>query len=281
MAMYGVGPAPRWRRVVAVVAVALLLGACSMFGRPTGGAADVPAGTAEELFAAGTAAEEGGRFGEAALYFAAVDLQHPYSARAREALFLAARSYYRVGLFEDAISYARRYITLFPAGPDVPEALYVIGDSYYLQIPNVERDQEATTRAIVAFDELINRYPSSPFVEQAQIKRRFAVDQIAGREMTVGRFYLQRREYLAAIGRFRVVVTDYQVSSHIEEALFRLVEAHLALGLVMEAQSAAAVLAFNYPASEWYRDAYALLQRQDLLPRLGEGSWIGRLFRVG
>jgi outer membrane protein assembly factor BamD len=151
--------------------------------------------------------------------------------------------------------------------------------SYYNQVPDVTRDQEQTERAVVALQELIDRYPKSEYVQDARHKIQVTRDQLAGKEMEVGRYYLQRRNYTAAINRFRDVVAKYQTTRHVEEALMRLAEAYMALGIVGEAQTAAAVLGHNFPDSQWYKDAFVLLQSGGLAPREDAGSWISRAFR--
>jgi outer membrane protein assembly factor BamD len=150
--------------------------------------------------------------------------------------------------------------------------------SYFNQIPDVTRDQERTGRAILAMQALLERYPNSEYVEDTRAKLQFAYDQLAGKEMEVGRFYLERRNYSGAINRFRNVVAEYQTTRHVEEALARLTEAYLAMGITDEAQTAAAVLGHNFPDSPWYRDSYALLQSGGLEPRENTGSWISRAF---
>jgi len=154
-----------------------------------------------------------------------------------------------------------------------------MASSYYNQIPDVTRDQEQTERAVVALQELIDRYPKSEYVADARYKIQVTKDQLAGKEMEVGRFYLQRRNYTAAINRFRDVVSKYQTTRHVEEALMRLSEAYMALGIVNEAQTAAAVLGHNFPGSQWYKDSYTLLRSGGLEPREDAGSWISRAFK--
>jgi len=151
--------------------------------------------------------------------------------------------------------------------------------SHFNQIPDVTRDQERSEKALAALQELVDRYPKSEYVADARQRMQVARDQIAGKEMEVGRFYLQRRNYTGAINRFRDVVAKYQTTRHVEEALARLTEAYLAMGIVPEAQTAAAVLGHNFPDSPWYKDSYALLQSGGLAPREDQGSWISRAFR--
>jgi outer membrane protein assembly factor BamD len=154
-----------------------------------------------------------------------------------------------------------------------------MASSYYDQIPDITRDQEKSERAILALQELVERYPRSEYVADARKKIQVASDQLAGKELEVGRFYLQKRNYAGAINRFRTVVSRYQTTRHVEEALERLTEAYMAMGIVSEAQTAAAVLGHNFPDSPWYKDAYNLLSKGGVEPREDSGSWISKAFR--
>jgi outer membrane protein assembly factor BamD len=229
---------------------------------------------ADQLYNQGLANLEQGRVVEASRKFDAVDRQHPYSEYARKSIVLSAFTNYRQGRYPEAISAAKRYVTLYPTDKEAAYAQYIIGLSYFRQIPDVTRDQADSRRTIAAMTELVERYPDSEYVEDAKTKIRFARDQIAGKEMQVGRYYLERREYLAAVKRFRAVVEQYSNTRHTEEALARLTEAYFALGLASEAQTAAAVLGQNFPDSPWYKDSYKLLQTGGLEPRENSGSWI-------
>ncbi len=218
-----------------------------------------------------------GRLKEAARKFEAVDRQHPYSEYARKANVMAAFTAYKLGQYDTAVQSARRFINLYPTDEDAPYAQYIIGLSYFNQMPVVTRDQRDTQLAIQNFNELLERYPGSIYEDDARAKLRIARDQLAGKEMQIGRYYLERRQYPGAINRFRRVVERYPNTRHIEEALARLVETYFAMGLVGEAQTAAAVLGHNFPDSQWYADSYALLQSGGLQPRENEGSWISRV----
>ncbi|CAM5432723.1 outer membrane protein assembly factor BamD [Aquamicrobium terrae] len=231
---------------------------------------------ADVLYNQGLANLNAGRLNEAAKKFAAVDRQHPYSEWARKSMVMGAFTNYRQGNYEDAISAAKRYLTLYPSTDEAAYATYIIGLSYYRQIRDVTQDQKEARQTIQAMQEVVTRWPDSEYVEDAKEKIRFANDQLAGKEMQVGRYYLERREYLAAVKRFRTVVEQYSNTRHIEEALARLVEAYYALGLTDEAQTAAAVLGHNFPASPWYKDSYKLLQSNGLQPRENAGSWISK-----
>lgn len=217
-----------------------------------------------------------GRLDEAAKKFDAVDRQHPYSEFARKSLVMGAFANYRSGKYDDAIAMTKRYIALYPTQPEAAYAYYITGLSYYRQIPDITREQSMTRRSIAAFQEVVQTYPDSEYVEDSKAKIRFGRDQLAGKEMQVGRYYLERKDYLASIKRFRGVVEQYSNTRHIEEALARLVEAYYALGLTSEAQTAAAVLGQNYPDSEWYKDSYKLLQSGGLEPRENAGSWLSK-----
>jgi outer membrane protein assembly factor BamD len=231
---------------------------------------------ADQLYNQGLANLEQGNLKEAGKKFEAVDRQHPYSEQARKSMVMAAFAQYRQGNYTDAINAAKRYVNLYPSNPDAAYAQYIIGLSYYRQIRDVTQDQKEARRTIEAMDELIQRWPESDYVEDAKTKIRFARDQLAGKEMQIGRYYLERREYIAAIKRFRTVVENYSNTRQVEEALARLTEAYYAMGLTDEAQTAAAVLGNNYPDSQWYKDSFALLQGGGLQPRENTGSWLSK-----
>jgi outer membrane protein assembly factor BamD len=237
---------------------------------------DVPP---ETLYNQGLARLEKGDTEGAAKAFSSIDRQAAFSPQARRGLLLTAYSHYEGRRWEEAISASRRFLTLHPSDKDAAYAQYLLAMSNYNQIPDISRDQERTERALVSLQELIDRYPRSEYVQDAREKILFARDQLAGKEMSVGRFYLGQRNFPAAINRFRDVVSKYQTTRHVEEALMRLAEAYLALGVTNEAQTAAAVLGHNFPDSPWYRDAYTLLQSGGLEPREQAGSWISRAFQ--
>jgi outer membrane protein assembly factor BamD len=203
-------------------------------------------------------------------------LTEAYSEYARKSMVMGAFANYRQGKYDEAINGAKRYVTLYPTSPDAAYAQYIIGLSYFRQIRDVTQDQKESRRTIEAMEELTQRWPESEYVDDAREKIRFARDQLAGKEMQTGRYYLERREYIAAIKRFRYVVENYSNTRHIEEALARLTEAYYAMGLTSEAQTAAAVLGQNYPDSKWYQDSYKLLQAGGLQPRENSGSWLSK-----
>ncbi|CAM1627651.1 Outer membrane lipoprotein BamD-like [Bartonella apihabitans] len=219
---------------------------------------------------------DAGRLSEAAKKFEAVDRQHPYTEWARKSLVMGAFTNYRKGNYDEAVNMAKRYIALYPTSEEAAYAYYIIGLSYFRQIPDITRDQKDTKRAIAAMQEVVDRYPNSEYVDDAKTKIRFGREQLAGKEMQIGRYYQERKQYLSAIKRYRTVVEEYSNTNQIEEALYRLTEANYALGLTSEAQTAAAVLGQNYPESKWYKDAFNLLQKGGVAPQENKGSWISR-----
>lgn len=268
------GPGRATGRVLVVV-LALVLGACSSSSTDEDTFVER---SVEELYNTAQDAMEAGRFRAAAVAFEEVDRQHPYSQWAVRAQMMAAYAYYMANQYDEAIAAAERFIELHPGHPDVPYAYYVVAVSQYEQISDVGRDQEATRKALDALTELVRRFPDSPYAKDAQLKIDLARDHLAGKEMEIGRFYLKRQAYVAAINRFRTVVETYQTTTHVPEALHRLVEAYLALGVREEAQRAAAVLGYNYPGNVWYERSYALLEEQQLEPLNAQKSWVSRLF---
>jgi outer membrane protein assembly factor BamD len=212
--------------------------------------------------------------------FEEVDRQHPYSDLARKSLLMSAYAYYQANDYDSCIGAATRYVTLHPGSPDAAYAQYLIAASHYDQINDVTRDQGRTEKAIAALEEVVRKYPSSEYAVSAKQKLEAARDQLAGREMNVGRYYMSKRNYTAAINRFKTVVTRYQTTRHVEEALARLTEAYMAIGIVGEAQTAAAVLGHNFPDSPWYKDAYNLVKSGGVEPSENTGSYISKAFRA-
>ena len=234
---------------------------------------------AEEIYNDGLARVQKGDFDGAVKKFSSLDKQYPYTEWARKGLIMEAYANYEGGFYEESITAAKRYLQSYPNTSDAAYAQYLMASSYYDQIPDITRDQEKSERAILALRELIQRYPNSEYVADAKKKLQVASDQLAGKELEVGRFYLQKRNYAGAINRFRNVVSRYQTTRHVEEALERLTEAYMAMGIVSEAQTAAAVLGHNFPDSPWYRDAHALLTKGGVEPREDSQSWISKAFR--
>ncbi|WP_156352238.1 MULTISPECIES: outer membrane protein assembly factor BamD [unclassified Devosia] len=203
-----------------------------------------------------------------------LDRQHPRDALTEKSKLMQVYANYRMGKFDQAILAADRFMALYPNGKDVPYVLWLKGTSYYAQIKDITRDQQLSRDAIDTYNLLISNYPNSEHAKDAKEKLLVGYDQLAGKEMSVGRYYLGNGDYTGAINRFREVVEKWQTSTHIEEALYRLTEAYLLLGLTNEAMSAAAVLGHNYPSSDWYKRAFALLGKQGLAPQLNSGSWL-------
>lgn len=202
---------------------------------------------------------EDGDYKRSAKLFDEVERQHPYSPWATKAQLMSAYAYYEADMYDEAIAALDRYIELHPASPDVAYAYYLKGLAYYERISDIHRDQQMTQSAKKVFEELVSRYPLSEYARDARLKIELCNDHLAGKEMTVGRYYLNRGHYLAAINRFRTVVTQYQTTTHVPEALMRLTEAYTAVGLDDEARRTAAVLGYNFPGSDWYADAYKLV----------------------
>jgi len=211
--------------------------------------------------------------------FEEVDRQHPYSDWARKSLLMSAYAFYNAGDYDSCIGAATRYVTLHPGSPDAAYAQYLIAASHYDQIPDISREQSRTEKAIAALEEVVRKYPTSEYAVSAKAKLEGARDQLAGKEMSVGRYYMEKHDYTAAINRFKTVVTHYQTTRHVEEALARLTEAYMAIGIVGEAQTAAAVLGHNFPDSRWYKDAYNLVKSGGLEPSENRESYISRAFK--
>lgn len=220
-----------------------------------------------------------GSFSDAAAKFEALDREHPYSPEARRAIVMAAYAYYRAGKTPEAIASAERYVALHPGTKEAPLAHHIIASAYFDEMKGPNRDQQATRKALEQLKTLKTRYPDSEYAQDADKRIRLAEDNLAASEMEVGRYYLKRHNHVAAINRFKTVVTDYQTTAHVEEALMRLTECYMALGIAKEAQNAAAVLGHNFPDSKWYRDAYALLKSGGLTPQGDDESWISKAWK--
>lgn len=219
------------------------------------------------------------RFKEAAEEFDEVERQHPYSVWATKAQLMAAYSYYEGGDYDDAIIAANRFVQLHPGNKDAAYAYYIRALSYYEQISDVHRDQEITIKALDALKQVVLRFPKSEYAKDAKLKIDLAKDHLAGKEMSIGRYYLKQKQYLPAINRFRKVVEEHQTTSHVPEALHRLVEAYSSLGLLEEARKSAAVLGHNFPGSEWYQLSYWILESgQADFHGNKERTWLGFKF---
>lgn len=212
-------------------------------------------------------------YSEAVESFDEVERQHPYSAWATKAQLMSAYAYYLGNRYDDAILALDRFIQLHPSNRDVAYAMYLKGLSYYEQISDVARDQKITELALNSFKELIARFPQSKYARDAKIKIDLAHDHLAGKEMEIGRYYHEKHQYLAAINRFRNVVENYQTTTHVPEALHRLTEAYLSLGIVDEARKTAAVLGHNFPGSEWYIDSYEIVEGKKVRVTKEEVPW--------
>ena len=234
---------------------------------------------AEAIFADATALSNNGDFIDAAEKYDEVERLYPYSQLAKTAMIAAAENYYKGREFDRARLAAQRYLDFFPSDADAAYAQYITALTYYDQISDVGRDQGDTIRARQALSEVIERYPNSEFARDAKLKRDLTLDNLAGKEMEIGRYYLARGFYTAAINRFRTVVEQYNTTSQTPEALHRLVESYLSLGIENEAQNAAAVLGFNFPGSPWYVESFALLTGERLGPEVDPESWLSRNFR--
>jgi outer membrane protein assembly factor BamD len=265
-------------RLAVALGMAAALAGCSAFSSDdTITLDDMPPG---DIFQMGEAELADGRPIEAAQTFNEIERLYPFSQLAKRAIIMSAFSSYTAGDFGNARSSARRYLDLYPSDKDAPYAQHLIALTYYNNIVDVGRDQETTQKALQALTEVVIRYPDSDFARDAQLKIDLTRDHLAGKEMSVGRYYLKRGHYAAAINRFRIVIEKYQTTSQTPEALHRMVEANLAMGLENEALASAAVLGQNYPGSDWYANSYELLTGTNVLPE-GENSstFFGRFYR--
>ncbi|HWK37636.1 MAG TPA: outer membrane protein assembly factor BamD, partial [Hyphomicrobium sp.] len=255
---------------LAMIAVAAVLAGCASNDAMRALNPDPPS----KMFADADALMAKGSFEDAAKKFEDVDREHPYSPEARRAIVMAAYAYYKANKTPEAIAAAERYTTMHPGTKEAPLAHHIIAQSYFDQMKQPNRDQDATRKALAQLKTLKTRYPDSPYAQKADNQIRLCEDTLAAQEMEVGRYYLKNGNHIAAINRFKTVVTDYQTTAHVEEALYRLAASYLALGIAPEAQNAAAVLGHNFPNSSWYKDSYALLQKQGLMPQVSQGSWM-------
>jgi outer membrane protein assembly factor BamD len=249
------------RRAVALAVATAALSGCSWFG-----------GSKEDTFTEqpvevlyNRALDDLGRqeYKTAAKEFEEVDRQHPYSVWATKAQIMAAFTYYQSNKYDDAIIALDRFIQLHPGHRDIPYAYYLKGLCFYEQISDVGRDQRITQQALDALSDVAKRYPDSPYARDARLKVELTIDHLAGKEMDIGRYYQKQQQYIGAINRYRVVIERYQTTTHVPEALHRLVECYLALGVKSEAKEAAAVLGHNFPGSDWYADSYFLMTGED------------------
>lgn len=230
----------------------------------------------DQLYSTALKAMDEKDFGEAARQFDEVERQHPYSEWASRAQIMAAYAHYQNYKYDDAINTLDRFIQIHPGHVQIAYAYYLKALCHYEQITDVRRDQANTQKAMDELREVTRRFPGTPYARDAELKVGLAKDHLAGKEMEIGRYYLTQKQYIAALGRFRRVIEDYQTTSHVPEALHRIVETYLLIGIPKEAQTAAAVLGHNYPGSQWYEDSYALLKDNHLSPEKDSASWISK-----
>ncbi len=274
------------KRLVGAVLVVAALGACGAqdTGRMTKSffnPQEIPLETytAEQIFERGEFELNRKRPAEAAEYFSEIERLYPYSEWAKRALIMQAFAYHQDQDYPNSRSAAQRFIDFFPEDDDAAYASYLLALSYYDQIDEVGRDQGLTFQALQSLRQVIEVYPDSEYARSAVLKFDLAFDHLAGKEMEVGRYYLRRNHYTAAINRFRVVVEDFQTTTHTAEALHRLVEAYLSLGLTDEAQTAGAILGYNYQSTEWYAASYKLLTGKGLQMKSFGDNWLTAIYR--
>lgn len=266
---------PSWRSVSMALALACAVSACSG-GNDEDDVSELSAG---QIYAAGEQQLSDGRPLRSANTFSEIERLYPFSQTAKRAIIMSAFAYYEGGAFPQARSAAQRYLDLYPADDDAAWAQYLIALTYYDNIVDIGRDQQTTRNALESLTAVVSRYPDSPYARDSQLKIDLTRDHLAGKEMDVGRYYLKRDHYTAAINRFQTVVDNYQNTTHVPEALHRLVEAYLSLGLIEEARDSAVVLGTNYPGSEWYSDSYAALTGEEVIAKEGDGGTFSSLYR--
>ncbi|NWG92040.1 MAG: outer membrane protein assembly factor BamD [Parvularculaceae bacterium] len=256
--------AVRFRVVLVAVCAAVALGACGSSSKKKEKFAYVER-EVEVLYQEASTAMERKRYDDAIELFGEVERQHPYSVWARRAILMKAFAQYRQNDYEEAVTTLDQFIQLHPGNKDAPYAYYLKAMCFYERIRDVGRDQDFTNNAVQALNDVVRRYPESEYARDARLKLDLTFDHLAGKEMYIGRYYLKNGKHIAAINRFKMVVNNYETTNHVAEALYRLVEANLQLGLVEEARASAAVLGANYPGSVWYDDAYNLMRKNGLL----------------
>lgn len=282
------------KRLVSAVGVLVLatsLSACSggggggggwfanLFATSTAESKPIEEYTAEQIYKRGEYDLENGDLDDAARWFGEVERLYPYSDWAKRALVMQAFTLHKDREYEEARAAAQRFLEFYPGDEDAAYAQYLLAISYYDQIDDIGRDQGQTFQALQALRQVIEKYPDTEYARSAILKFDLAFDHLGGKEMEVGRYYLKRKHYAAAINRFRVVVEQFQTTSHTPEALHRLVESYISLGLTDEAQTAGAILGHNFKATDWYEDSYALLTARGLTPEAKGDNWLSALYR--
>ena len=248
-----------WRPIVAICVAGLVLSGCSTFGSKKKEKLAYEERPAETLYNNAVNNMDIKRYDRAILYFDEVERQHPFSRWARRSMLMSAFAHYSSGDYDETVAASQRFISLHPGSDSTPYAYYLIAISHYNQIFDVGRDQGTTVLAEAALQQVVRRYPDSDYARDARLKLELTHDHLAGKEMDVGRWYLRQNQHLAAIGRFKNVVKKYDTTSQVEEAMHRLVESYVSLGLIGEAKQVGSVLGYNYPTGEWYNDSYNLL----------------------
>lgn len=275
----------RQKQVARAVALAVLAGGLGACGGGAGREAvqyvDEPV---TQLYNRGAELLDRRRWADALAAFEEVERQHPYSSWARRAMLMEAYAHYQANQYDEAIENAQRFISLHPGNESAPYAYYLVAMCHFERILDVGRDQGTTERALLALNDVVRRYPDSPYARDARLKMDMVFDQLAGKEMSVGRYYLRRDQHLAAINRFRNVIEEenFQRTSHVPEALHRLVECYLSVGMIDEAQRMAAILGHNFPGSDWYQRSYTLMTDSGVAPVAQEEAerrgWFSRTF---
>jgi len=269
-------------QVLLAVALAASLGACASREREQ--RLQYTEQPVEQLYNRAADLMDQRRWTEAALAFQEVERQHPYSSWARRSMLMTSYAKYQANQYDEAIAASRRFIQLHPGNEGAPYAYYLIAICNFEQIMDVGRDQKTTELTLDALNDVVRRYPQSDYARDARLKIDMTYDQLAGKEMEIGRFYLNREQHLSAINRFKKVVDDpnLQRTSHVPEALHRLVESYLSVGLIEEAQRSAAVLGHNFPGDKWYQRTYALMGNRGVTPveepEARRRGWLSRLF---
>ena len=267
--------------LILIAAVAIAIAGCSGKGKEKENIS-LAGKSPEAIFNSGEALLSKRKSERAAVRFSEVERLYPYSEWAKRSVIMSAFAYHEADLYEESRSAAQRYLDFYPADDDAPYAQYLIALSFYDQIDNVSRDQGVTFQALQALKTTVERYPDSEYSTSALLKFDLALDHLAGKEMEIGRYYLKRGHYTAAINRFRIVVEDFQTTTHTPEALHRLVESYLSLGIETDAQTAGAILGYNFQGTDWYKDSHVLLTGQGIstdAENKKSSRWLRRIWR--